>query len=301
MDFSSGLLLVALIAIPTLICIAILHLFKAYTDKRRVIPFDIESMPRMPGHGLLSQLLNKTFDLAALIMFLMLSALIPLAQTGLQVYIGNPVASPTIIISLSIVLFLFFTFKIVSIYKVRVNLREGLEAEWAVGMKLNELQALGYKVFHDIQGDKFNIDHLVVGYNGVFAVETKSRRKPMIKNSGFNSSKERTKQFTVMTKGNCLKFPTWQDSKSIEQAKRQAKWVSTWLSNSTGLDINSSPVLIIPGWFIEHKEKPLLPVLALNQIGKSFPTLQGKPLNDKDIKQVCYQINQRVMRGNSNL
>jgi hypothetical protein len=36
----------------------------------------------------------------------------------------------------------------------------------------------GYQVFHDVQFERRNVDHVVVGPKGVFALETKTRRKP---------------------------------------------------------------------------------------------------------------------------
>lgn len=63
-----------------------------------------------------------------------------------------------------------------------LNLRRsyqlGYEGEIAVGQELNQLMLDGYRVYHDFPGDKFNIDHIVVGPPGVFAVETKARSKP---------------------------------------------------------------------------------------------------------------------------
>ena len=40
---------------------------------------------------------------------------------------------------------------------------------------LEELRSDGYKPIHDIVADKFNIDHVLVGPGGVFAIETKYR------------------------------------------------------------------------------------------------------------------------------
>lgn len=58
-----------------------------------------------------------------------------------------------------------------------IKLKLGRDAELAVASELIELQSHGYQVFHDIQADGFNIDHLVVGANGIFAIETKGRHK----------------------------------------------------------------------------------------------------------------------------
>ena len=55
------------------------------------------------------------------------------------------------------------------------------------------------KVYHDIPGNNFNIDHVVVGPNGVFAVETEGRSKP---NRGRGQS-----DATVVYDGRSLTFP----------------------------------------------------------------------------------------------
>jgi hypothetical protein len=58
-------------------------------------------------------------------------------------------------------------------------LRQGMEGERAVGQLLEELRELGFKVFHDLPGNNFNVDHVLVGPRGVFTVETKTYSKPV--------------------------------------------------------------------------------------------------------------------------
>jgi hypothetical protein len=65
---------------------------------------------------------------------------------------------------------------------LRRRIRLGFEGERHVGEALNQLMLVGYRVFHDfLITDKprsiRNIDHIVIGSNGVFALETKTRRK----------------------------------------------------------------------------------------------------------------------------
>ena len=50
----------------------------------------------------------------------------------------------------------------------------GAEGEEAVGGILENLSADGWHVIHDVSFGRGNIDHVVVGPGGVFAVETKS-------------------------------------------------------------------------------------------------------------------------------
>jgi hypothetical protein len=85
--------------------------------------------------------------------------------------------------------------------------RLGYEGEVATGQELNQLMLHGYHVYHDFVADKFNIDHLVVGPAGVFAVETKARAKP--------TSNNRKEDAHVSYDGRCLHFPKWKESQFV--------------------------------------------------------------------------------------
>ena len=55
------------------------------------------------------------------------------------------------------------------------NLQQGLEGEIAVGQFLDEYcRQRGYAVIHDLKADAFNVDHILIGQGGVFAIETKT-------------------------------------------------------------------------------------------------------------------------------
>ena len=61
--------------------------------------------------------------------------------------------------------------------------RLGFDGERSVGQEVNQALSFGAKVYHDVQFDGYNIDHVVVAPSGVFAIETKTRRKSHGKNS----------------------------------------------------------------------------------------------------------------------
>ncbi len=64
------------------------------------------------------------------------------------------------------------------------DVETGWRGECLVGEMLTELLKDGCFVFHDVPGDgKWNIDHVVIAPTGVFAVETKTRRKKQMKNA----------------------------------------------------------------------------------------------------------------------
>jgi hypothetical protein len=55
------------------------------------------------------------------------------------------------------------------------HLSRGERGELRVAEILDDLRLAGYRAFHDLVGDGYNIDHVVVGPAGVFAIETKFR------------------------------------------------------------------------------------------------------------------------------
>jgi Nuclease-related domain len=133
--------------------------------------------------------------------------------------------------------------KLQMLLKKRHAYRLGLDCEMFVGQELNNLMGAGYRVYHDIPAKGFNIDHVVVGRNGVFAVETKGPSKP--KHGGGSPD------VTVEYDGRTLKFPDWIDTGYLDQARRQAKWLSQRLSGNSRESIPVKPVLLIAGWRIE--------------------------------------------------
>ncbi|MBV1749293.1 MAG: NERD domain-containing protein [Desulfomicrobium sp.] len=77
---------------------------------------------------------------------------------------------------------LFYVVSIKSLEEAGLNLKKrishadtGAKAEQAVAEALQELPD-DYHVFHDLEFPGFNIDHVVLGPNGIFLVETKSQK-----------------------------------------------------------------------------------------------------------------------------
>jgi len=155
------------------------------------------------------------------------------------------------------------------------------------------LQALGYQVFHDIQADGFNIDHLAIGKNGVFAIETKGRHKR--KRDSKATSATQGKDYQLFYKDGRLCFPSWTETKPIEQAERQAKWVSQWLTKATGQPVFASPVLVFPGWFVTSQTKPPFPILNHKQLVKTIPAVRTQTLSQQQVDAIVYQVAQRCL------
>ena len=120
-------------------------------------------------------------------------------------------------------------------------LRLGLDGERAVGQFLESLRTKGYKVFHDIPGNNFNIDHVLIGPAGVFAIETKTYSKPL-----------RGSPKVVCEGARLLVDGFAPDRDPVIQSKAQASWLRELLAQSTGKAFPVRPVIVFPGWFVEQ-------------------------------------------------
>ena len=152
---------------------------------------------------------------------------------------------------------------------------EGRAAERATAQALASLVSKGCAVYHDIPADKFNLDHVVVGPCAVFMIETKSRRKPAARGKASAS---------VKFNGERLEFPDWQDSKMLDQAGAQTRWLSEHLYRKTGERVSVEPVLALPGWYVTcsvpspnvHVINPKMCNFMANGKGKQIPEPQRR-------------------------
>ena len=136
--------------------------------------------------------------------------------------------------------------------------------------------------------ENFNIDHVVVCPSGVYAVETKGRSKRIP-----DEADERD-NFRVSYVSGRLEFPSYIDTKTIPQSVRQAQWLSKWLSSATGFSVKADPLVVLPGWFVEIKDKPKVPVIASGYIDGYFKRRNGNVLNSEQITRIVHQLDTKV-------
>jgi hypothetical protein len=151
--------------------------------------------------------------------------------------------------------------------------------------RLQDLMALGYRVFHDVPGSgKWNIDHVAVGPAGVFAIETKARTK--------KPGPHQKTDYEVSFDGERLIFPSGVDTDSLSQAKRNAKWLAGELSKATGGTVKVRAILTLPGWLVDRKVDAELKVLNPGEIPK-FIREEPATLRADAIQRIAYQLDQR--------
>ena len=154
-----------------------------------------------------------------------------------------------------------------------------------MGQFLETLRAQGFRVFHDIPGDGFNVDHLIVGPKGVFTVETKTLSKPLRGES------------KIAFDGDEITIGGYQpDRNPIVQARAQAAWVRDLVFETTGRRISVHPVVVYPGWFVEGPPKGAKSdVWVLNP--KALPAFiehERDTLTTEDMSLICDRIARHV-------
>jgi hypothetical protein len=163
-------------------------------------------------------------------------------------------------------------------------LKQAEDGEKFVGQLLEGLRTAGYSVFHDLVGDDFNVDHVIIGPAGVFSIETKTWSKPKQ-----GSSK-------IAFDGETLLAAGWEpDRNPVIQAKAQASWLQRLLAESTGKTLPVRPVVLFPGWFIEDSRPSRKDLWVLEP--KALPKFLANEqvvMADEDVKLAAFHLSRFI-------
>jgi len=163
------LTLLALVGLSLTTSVIFLWRYRAErAEKRKALS---RNLLRTPGESLRAQLEDAQRDLPAYVALGLLP--LPLAVLLYLALVGAPEElSAGAVFMLALGAQLWLVWKLSKTMARRRALRLAYEDEVAIGQELNGLGRSGYRVFHDFAVDErgFNIDHIVVGPAGVFAV-----------------------------------------------------------------------------------------------------------------------------------
>ncbi len=119
------------------------------------------------------------------------------------------------------------------------RLKQGRDGERLVGQLLSDQKMAGARVFHDVPGDGFNLDHVVISDRGILVVETKTYAKP------YGRAK-------ISFEGNELLVAGRKPERDLlAQARGQTTWLRELLRASTSKDYPVRAALVFPGWWID--------------------------------------------------
>lgn len=279
------LLIIGIAIGPYVLTVFALIAYRKRIHSKRKNPI-ANNLLRSPGESLRNKIEDINLDITA---YLSLVTVLPLMIYTLYLSLSAlksfSLLSSIFYTSMPIFTIIYICFKLKKLLDKKANLTLGYDAELAVGQELNSMVRDGYWIFHDVPAENYNIDHVLVGPAGVFAIETKGRSKLKQKNG--------KAEYKVIYDGNKLDFPGWSETEPLEQANRQAKSLQSWLSNAVGEVIQVKPVLILPGWFVERSSGSGMIVLSGKNSNSALAKVNGKPIEGKLIKQIAHQLDQR--------
>ncbi|TAL28347.1 MAG: NERD domain-containing protein [Nitrospirae bacterium] len=198
---------------------------------------------RYAGKSIDEQIDKLINDNAVLYLVISLLSIAIAGFEWIRFYINNP-PSPKMMTFLAFVVILFSYYKIKKISREVKRLKLGREGERVVGEHLDMLREKGYKIFHDIVGENFNIDHVIISTKGIFVIETKTFSKPNDKDARIHFN---GREITVDRQKLSNNY--------IDQATASSKWLRNLLKESTGKEFPIKPGIVFPGWFIETTEE----------------------------------------------
>lgn len=213
----------------------------AMTSKTRS-PIKNTPLPRA-GQSLQNRLLDVLTEGAlpwfmAATIFLIFAAL-----EWVRLYL-NSKPQPLLLSVVAVVVTVIATIKVRRALKIARNLKLGLDGERSVAESLQELVSKGWRVYNDVPADGFNLDHVAIGPNGILAIETKTKSKPV----------DHDAQIVVSDKGVSIDDGPWETT-GIAQAQRQADWLRKHLHASTSRTFFVRPVLVFPGWYVNETRR----------------------------------------------
>ena len=143
---------------------------------------------------------------------------------------------------------------------------QGIQGERVVGQLLEDLRSVGCKVYHDVPEDGYNIDHVIIGPHGVFAIETKAPSKPA------------KGQAVVAFGGETVTVGGYRPERDpVIQAKAAARRIREILREMTGQEPHVAPVILYVNWYVESYTRDAS-VIVMNQLYfyKSFDVIQDR-------------------------
>ena len=267
------------------IMLTVLNVFRRQIRLKSLRPSFKKDMLRIPGGSLLRRLDNLNEQINLYQVYVIVLPLI--IYSALISYSYFQAAQPSLTViwissTICIALIAYLVFNLAKLLSQRKRTRLGYEGELAVGQELNQLMLHGYLVYHDFPADTFNIDHIIVGSKGVFAVETRTRSK--------GTARKGSQEATVAYDGRMLTFADTTDFETIEQAEQQADWLSNWLTTGTGEPIAVRAIVTLPGWVVKRTSADGIPVVNPGQFTSLFEHIKPRPLSETMLNCIKDQL-----------
>lgn len=179
---------------------------------------------------------------------------------------------------------IYSIYKIIPLRKKIALMRLGSDGEKEVAEHLEKLRSMGANIFHDIIGDGFNIDHVVVSRKGILLIETKTRSKP---------AKGETK-ITFDGQKIAINGEHFNDDILI-QVRAGATWLQSLINDLTANSYSVRPIVVFPGWYVQMINRVASNTWVLNpQNLQGFLSKQPELLTEHDVQLISNHLSRYI-------
>jgi hypothetical protein len=166
-------------------------------------------------------------------------------------YFSGTPPTPWLFTALAVLVTIYAALRIRRGLKRGREIKLGRTGERFIGQYLEHFRRIGFHVFHDVPSSDANIDHVLIGRQGLFTIETKTISKPVR-----GDARIRVAGGKIFANGvEIMRNP-------IVQAKAQAGWLANFVAE-VGFSCRVQPVVVFPGWFVERCNMKALGVWVL--------------------------------------
>ena len=182
--------------------------------------------------------------------------------------------------------------KLLKLTRQKWNHQLRFVGEQLVAEELNQLLNSGYRVFHDVPCQGYNIDHVIVGSTGVFAVETNTHRRP--KKNG------KEVEPRVRYDGDTLFWPVGRETGAVDQALFNGRSLGHWLGPAIGQPVVVQAIVTIPGWSIDDNQQHRVWVVRPQTLREKIEA-QNESVMPDQIERIAHQMSHRCRMDKATL
>ena len=182
--------------------------------------------------------LKQSTYLGALLVFIVMYGVASIFQAP-RLFVGYPDWQLYILLAALVGAALFALYRLLQTLLTWRQVQFMRDANIAIGHQLQRIAAGHGCAYHDVPTAAGVIDHVLVGHDGVYAVNVVARRH--------------LKQGSVGLAGNEIRFSTTKHQQSIVDIAATVSQLQKELGKRTGHDIRVRSVLAVPGWHIPEQ------------------------------------------------
>jgi hypothetical protein len=176
---------------------------------------------------------SQSIYLSGILVFVILFAAAYLLQAE-QLFAGYPDWQLSLLLGILVLAAVFAAYKIISTFRAAHQARLQRDASLAIGHQLQQLSSASTRLFHDVETSAGVIDHVVIGRQGIYAVNVIARRS--------------TEGASARVLENRVHFSTSDEQVSVVPDLAKNTRLAKHFTQLIGQRVRVRSIIAVPGW-----------------------------------------------------